>query len=182
MNRKVFFLLVSALGFLLLLSIFAPGSTRATPVAQATITPTAFVYLPMVIQPMVVPTLEPCPSQYTEYEGTTDQGRPISLCVKRDSSAVTRVLLNYSITCGSYTDYGQDTVWEDSSSSGFPIGNRAFHVFYPYAFDVAGSFSQDFSTATGTWQGIIVLCSGWPGPCWEHCRGPVGAWNASRQP
>jgi hypothetical protein len=182
MSRKQLLLLLSIPGFLLFLSMFSSGSTEASPVLQATITPTAFAYLPMVAKPVSAPTLEPCDASYTEYRGVTDQGRPISLCVKRDSSAVTRVLLNFSITCGDYTDYGAETVWEHSSEAGFPVENRAFQVAYPYAFEVAGAFSEDFSAATGTWQGIIVECSGWPGPCWEHCRGPVGEWNASRQP
>jgi len=130
--------------------------------------------------PIPVPTLEPCPTEYAEYRGTTDQNRPISLCIKRDSSAVTRIMLNYSITCGGYTDYGAGTMWEWSSRDGWPIENRTFRIRHPYAFEVTGTFSQDFSVVTGTWQGIIVLCTGIPGPCWEHCRGPVGQWNATR--
>ena len=188
MNRILFFLLLSVVGVLLLLSMFFSSPTDANPVPQVSVTPTAFGYLPFVAKnwpltptPIPVPTLEPCPNGYLEYRGTTDQHRPVGLCVERDLSAVTRVSLNYSISCNQ-PDYGANTLWEVSSRDGWPIEDRAFRIEARFMFDLTGTFTADFNAVSGTWQGIEAKCSGFPGPCWEVCRGPVGQWSATRQP
>jgi hypothetical protein len=175
-----------------------PTPTRtATRLATPTATQPAsafFTYLPVVLKdlfrqgpmptatptPVAVPTMEPCPDGYLAYLGTTDQNRPVGLCVKPDFSAVTRASLNYSISCN-HPDYGASTLWQRSSDDGWPIQDRAFRIEAYLTFDLAGTFSADFTAVQGTWQGIEGACSGFPGPCWEVCRGPIGQWSAVRQ-
>ena len=127
-----------------------------------------------------MPELDPCPPDTVEYSGTTDQNRPVRICADPGFSAVKRVMINYSISCNT-PDYGASTVWDVSSSDGWPIEDRAFQVEARFMFDLDGTFTPDFEAVSGTWQGIEAECSGFPGPCWEVCRGPVGEWSATRQ-
>jgi hypothetical protein len=126
-----------------------------------------------------VPELEPCPAGTIEYTGTTDQDRPVKICTDPAFSAVKQVTLNYRVACEGRTTEGTVTV---TSEAGWPIENRSFSIEVTYRFDIAGTFNPGFNDVNGTWQGIIAECSGWPGPCWEVCRGPVGEWSGTRQP
>jgi hypothetical protein len=130
---------------------------------------------------VAMPELEPCPADTIEYLGTTSQNRPVKICADQDFSTIKRVMINYSISC-STPDYGAATVWDVPSSDGWPIEDRAFFVEAQYMFDLDGTFAPGFASVSGTWQGIEARCSGFPGPCWEVCRGPVGQWSATRQP
>lgn len=130
--------------------------------------------------PPGIPDLDPCPSDSIEFNGRTNQNRPIKLCVANDKSSVNLIQLNYSISCGSHHDVGAKSVFSDKSKP--PIVNQIFQVDYKTnsSFDMSGEFGSDFGTATGTWQGVVIVCSGLPGPCWVDCRGPVGQWSANR--
>lgn len=194
--------------FVFMVALFSFASTAASPALQATDTPVAVNYLPFVAQrltpvptPTPVPTLtpvptmtpipirplEPCPNGSIEYRGTTDQNRVIRVCIRSDRSAVTRLSINFRLVCDSQTS---EPTWDSPAPDGVPITNGAFHATSTYQwstgsvrlFDVAGAFTPDFSSASGTWQGFIALCSGFPGPCYEYCSGPIGQWSAARMP
>ena len=155
-----------------------PSPTN-TPTATPAVTNTPS---PTNTPPPSAPTLESCPSEYLEFRGTTDQDRPVSLCIKHDLSAINRAMLNYSISCDE-PDYGAETMWEQTNfGDGWPIEDRDFSIEAYLVFDLTGTFSPDFNAVSGTWQGIEGACSGIPGPCYEVCRGPVGQWNAARLP
>jgi hypothetical protein len=127
-----------------------------------------------------VPTLEPCPDGYVEYLGTTDQNRPVAICVEPDFSAVRQSSINYSISC-SQPNYGAGRVWAESSGDGWPIEDRAFRV-EARDFDLAGTFSADYSAVDGIWQGIEFYEGGLPGNG-SHvvCCGSIGSWSATPQ-
>jgi hypothetical protein len=128
---------------------------------------------------VAMPEPDPCPSDTIEYSGTTDQNRPVRICVDPGFSAVKRVMINYSISC-STPNYGASTVWDVSPSDGWPIEGRAFDGEARFMFDLDGTFTSDLKAVSGTWQGIEARCEGFS--CWEVCRGPIGEWNATRQP
>jgi len=163
----------------------ATTTPTGTPTPTATSTSPVFrIYLPLVLKDYapVIPTPTPTstatptlPAPSLFYEGLTDQGRPISLEVKPDFSAVTKVTLNYRFRCGGVTVEGTSTT---SSPYGWPIEDRSFTVETSFgSFTVTGDFAADFNTVNGTWQGIRREAS-YP---WEEiCRGPVGTWSASR--
>ena len=120
------------------------------------------VYLPIIVNNWPLPV----------YEGLTDQGRPISLEIEPDLSAVRTVTINMRFSCDGATLEGTISV---INPSGWPIENRSFTAETKY-FIVKGTFAVDFNTVNGTWQGIATVP--WVG---EICRGPVGTWSASRK-
>jgi N-acetylneuraminic acid mutarotase len=163
-----------------------PTVTSTPPeTSTSTVTPTSpslKVYLPLIVKNYAPAILTPTPTNTPTptmpipafpYEGVTDQGRPISLEVKPDFSAVTKVTVNYRFSCDGVTVEGTSSI---SSPSGWPIEDGFFTV-EASSFLVTGTFAVDFNTVDGTWQGIARE----PSYPWEEiCRGPVGTWSASR--
>lgn len=121
------------------------------------------------------------PSSPIVYAGTTDQNTTITVTVKPDRSAVTHVELSFQTICdGETVDFREG--YQTSPKNSFAVdSDGAFEAEAPYVFEVDGTFKSDFSAITGTWQGILGLCTGLPGPCYEQCRGPLGQWTATRQ-
>ena len=157
--------------------------------AEPVVTPTAFLYLPFVAKNLL-----PAPTPPVLYEGLTDQGRPISLEVEPDFSAVRRITIEFSFSCG-----GMSRDVKSVSPVPGPIQDRSFAMEFLYV-AVTGSFdalsprkqsesnlcpkkgdnasAADFNSVEGTWQGIMY--DPWQ-PGRELCRGPVGTWSASRK-
>lgn len=182
---------------------FTSNLSVTTPSGTLTPTPSAFAYLPYIGEALqVLPSFTPAPSKTplpiatstprpTEpvsagtvvYEGLTDQNKLIRLTVTDTFSTILRIRLHAVTDCGGRV---QDWDYDDTSPEGVAITDRAFDVlgtFYTgHVFEVTGTFASDYSTVSGTWQGIRGMCSGLPGPCWETCRGPVGQWSATRVP
>lgn len=168
-------------------------AASATPTAPVPVSKAEKAYLPYISEvgvvrvtptpsptPAGIPEFDPCPSDSIEFNGSTDQNRPVRLCVAEDKSSVYLIQINYSINCGDEPDYGAKYVWHDSSNP--PIVNQSFEVDWKSnsRFEMTGEFTSDYETAAGTWQGVLVKCSGLPGPCWVDCRGPLGQWSANR--
>jgi len=145
-----------------------PTSTP-TPTNTPTATPTS--------TPTSTPTTTHTPTPISpcgEYQGSTDQDRPIELSVRTNCSAVTRIKINMHFTCDSRTVDGTVQV---SSEAGWAIQDPSF-VAETRAFVVTGTFTPDFIAVNGTWQGIAHN----PFTGEEYCRGPVGQWDATFQP
>jgi hypothetical protein len=157
-----------AIGVILLLSswLIASAPTGAHPPLQVTVTPTVFVYLPFEAKnwPPI------------EYQGTTGQDLPISVRALPDFSGVNRVSLTHQFECDGIKVDGTVTVSRPTDP--WPIEDRAFSVEARCSYVVTGTFTADFESVSGTWQGIACNPSTWQ----EICRGPTGYWSATRQP
>lgn len=150
---------------------FLPLVRRSVYIAPPTSTSTQ-------MPPTPTPTVDAtAPPSAIEYRGTTNQERLIELSVKLNRSAVTQAKLNYRVSCDGIT---QTSTVELSSPNGWAIENRTFAVEADCAFDLTGVFAEDFTSVSGTWQGIICSASGFPRE--EICRGPVSTWSASQLP
>jgi hypothetical protein len=120
-----------------------------------------------------------------QFRGTTAKGGHVSIRTAPDYSVVTQVGISRCFSCGGRSSCGIVTATRDLEEA-WPIESRGFHINDSATddellqFEITGTFDADFSEVGGTYQGVIILCSGWPGPCWEDCRGPIGEWSATR--
>ena len=165
MKKKIVILTLLSVVCLTVLP-FHYGPIDAGLAAEPIESPTVFVYLPFVAKnwsPAPTPTV-------LLYEGLTDQGRPISLEVEPDFSAVRRITISFHFSCGGLT---RDVT--SVSLAPAPIQDGSFAMEFYYV-AVTGSFAPDFNSVEGTWQGIMYDPLGR-----ELCRGPVGTWRASRK-
>jgi len=119
------------------------------------------------------------------FEGTTATGGRVSIRTASDYSVVTQVAISRCFSCGGHSSCGVVTATR-ALGEAWPIVNRSFHINDSaddeelLRFEIAGTFDAGYSEVAGTYQGVIILCSGWPGPCWEECRGPEREWSATR--
>jgi len=120
-----------------------------------------------------------------QFRGTTAKGGHVSIRTAPDYSVVTQVGISRCFSCGGHSSCSIVTATRDLEEA-WPIENRVFHINDSASddellqFEITGTFDAGFREVGGTYQGVIILCSGWPGPCWEDCRGPIGEWSATR--
>ena len=103
-------------------------------------------------------TTHPLSTQYDGFwEGTTDQGKPVSFNVSRDK--VIDFYIELKLTCSTGTTY----IW---SELGYPIQNSNFTIsgtIYSYPYDKKYTFNGTFiseSEAQGTWYKDVGFCKG----------------------
>jgi len=166
------------------------GPIDAGLAAKPVTTPNHFVYLPFVAKNW--PAATPIP--HILYEGLTDQGRPISLEVESDFSAVRKITISFHFSCGGMTRDVTSVSLAPTPIQGGSFATEFLYMAVTGRFDALSPRKQsesnlcpkegdnasaaDFNSVEGTWQGIMP--APWQ-PGEELCRGPVGRWNASRQ-
>ena len=169
---------------LVLFSLFSPGLIDAHPALQVTITPTAFIYLPLVTKnwpptptptptptetatatPPTTPTMTPTPT------ATVPAGRPVRGYWSDEN-------LRFTISADSGYVCSFDMWWPEPP---YPCGLGASYSFPCSPIDANGHFSYafghtrydgDFTSATRA-NGIWTVTYTWP-PCSAN-----GTWSAS---
>lgn len=137
-------------------------------------------YLPLILRSdLTAPTETPTPGAGPRhYEGTTDQNKPIRFDTA-DHTAVTYLYIQYRVVCGGSTS---ETTLETRSATGWPITDRQFEIRVAAGGGATnvftGEFSEDFTTAQGTWLGWLINYVPFPQPVCSN----NGTWTATLQP